>query len=81
MKNADSLHEQQLAALAKKFRLAAGITRAQAARDMGVKQPSIHHAEESPALPYTKLRRRMIETYSDREIIGPIFLVRKKKLS
>lgn len=79
MKNADSLHEQELAALAKKSRQAAGITRAQAARDMGVKQPSIFHAEESPVLPYTKLRRRMIETYSDCEIVGPVFLVRKKK--
>lgn len=79
MKDADALHEQELAALAKKFRLAAGITRAQAARDMGVKQPSIFHAEESPMLPYTKLRRRMIETYSDREIIGPVFIVRKKE--
>lgn len=79
MKDADSLHEEELAPLAKKLRLAAGITRAQAARDMGVKQPSIFHAEESPALPYTKLRRRMIETYSDCEIIGPVFLVRKKK--
>jgi hypothetical protein len=79
MKDADSLHEEELALLAKKFRLAAGITRAQAARDMGVKQPSIFHAEESPALPYTKLRRRMIESYSDCEIIGPVFLVRKKK--
>ena len=79
MKDADSLDEQELTALAKKFRLAAGITRAQAARDMGVKQPSIFHAEESPALPYIKLRRRMIETYSDCEVVGPVYLLRKKQ--
>jgi len=78
MDHAEALTEHELAALAKKHRLGAGITRAQAAREMGVKQPSIFHAEESPTLPYTKLRRRMIEAYSECEIVGPVFLVRKK---
>jgi hypothetical protein len=73
------VEEAKLAALAKKLRIAAGKTRAQAARDMGIKQPSIFHAEESPKLPFTKLRRRMIETYSDMKVSGPCFRISKRK--
>ena len=79
MKDTTVVAENELAAFAEKFRSAAGVTRAQASRDMGVKQPSIFHAEESPALPYKKLRMRMIEAYSDYEIVGPVYLLRKKK--
>lgn len=79
MKAAEFVREKQLAALAKKFRIGAGITKAQVARDMGVKEPSIFHAEESPAMPYKKLRLRMIKAYSDFEVVGPVYLLRKKK--
>jgi DNA-binding XRE family transcriptional regulator len=67
--------ETELAALTKKVRMASGKTRAEAARDMGIKQPSVFHAEESPHLPYTKLRRKMIEAYSSLKISGPFFRV------
>lgn len=72
------LREADLAALAKQFREAAGKTRADAARDMGIKHPSIFHAEESPEQSFTKLRIRMIETYSPHKVVGPVFLLKKK---
>ena len=79
MKATTIVAEKELAAYAEKFRFAAGVTRAQAAREMEVKPPSLFHAEQSPTLPYKKLRVRMIETYSDYEVIGPVYLLRKKK--
>lgn len=65
--------EAQLAELAKQFRSAADKTRAEAARDMGIKQPSIFHAEESPEKTFVKLRRRMIEAYSSYKVEGPFY--------
>ena len=70
--------ERDLASLAKKARTAAGKTRADAARDMGIKQPSIFHAEESPEQSFTKLRRRMIEAYSTAKVSGPFFKIESK---
>jgi hypothetical protein len=67
--------ETELAAVAKKLRIASGKSRADAARDMGIKQPSIHHAEESPEQSFTKLRCRMIETYSKLTVSGPYFRI------
>jgi DNA-binding XRE family transcriptional regulator len=72
--------ETELAAVAKRFRKRAGVTRAQAARDMGVSQTSIFHAEESPEQALLKLRARMIEKYSPFMVIGPVFCLRRKKL-
>ena len=72
------LHETELAALAKKFRKEAGKKRAQAARDMEVSQTSIFNAEESPEQGLTKLRKRMIETYSPFKVTGPVFFLDKK---
>jgi DNA-binding XRE family transcriptional regulator len=78
MRQKDPVAEAELARLAKKFREAAGKTRAEAARDMGIKHPSIFHAEESPEKGYLKLRIRMIEKYSPFKVIGPVFLLEKK---
>ena len=72
------LNETELTALAKKFRKEAGIKRAQAARDMGVSQTSIFHAEESPEEGLTKLRMRMIEKYSPFKVTGPVFYFERK---
>ena len=71
------LNEADLAALAKKYRESAGKTRAEAAREMGVKHPSIFHAEESPEKSFFKLRKRMIEAYSPYSVRGPVFLLEK----
>ena len=73
-----SMEEGDLAVHAKMFRRRAGKTRAQAARDMKVSQTSIFHAEESPELPLTKLRCRMIEAYSQFNVVGPKYFLEKK---
>ena len=73
-----SFAETELAALAKRFRKRAGITRAQAARDMGVSQTSIFNAEETPEQGLLKLRTRMIEAYSPFKVVGPVFHLEKK---
>ncbi|MBM3836016.1 MAG: helix-turn-helix domain-containing protein [Verrucomicrobia bacterium] len=78
MKNRDILSEAQLATLAKRYREAAGKTRAEAAREMGVKQPSIFHAEETPEQSLIKLRMRMIDHYSPFKVNGPGFWLEKK---
>jgi DNA-binding XRE family transcriptional regulator len=72
------LTEADLAALAKKARKQAGKKRAQAAREMGVSQPSIFHAEESPEMSLTKLRSKMIVAYSPFKVVGPVFHLQEK---
>ena len=75
MKLVRQVKETELAEIAKSVRQKAGKTRAQAARDMGIRQTSIFHAEESPEKSYTKLRIRMIEAYSHSRVNGPVFIV------
>lgn len=70
--------ERELAALTKKFRVAAGKNRSQAARELGVARPSLIHAEDQPEKPLTKLRRRVIEKYSPFRIVGPLFTLERK---
>lgn len=70
--------ENDLAVQAKMFRRKAGVTRAQAARDMGVSQTSIFNAEESPEQGLLKLRVRMIEAYSEYKVRGPVYLLETK---
>lgn len=72
------VQERQLAALARRFREAAGKTRAQAARDMSVSQVSIFNAEESPEQSLAKLRIKMIEAYSPYRVIGPVYVLKRK---
>ena len=78
MSQKKTMCENDLAALAKRFRKQAGKTRAQAARDMKVSQTSIFHAEESPKQGMIKLRTRMIESYSSYKVRGPVYLLEKK---
>ena len=63
--------ETELAALAKKFRVAAGKNRAEAARELKVSRPSIFNAEEFPDNSLGKLRIRIIERYSGLKVVGP----------
>ena len=72
------MSEAELTAFAKEVRKKAGIRRAQAARDMGVSQTSIFHAEESPEQSLAKLRARMIEAYSPFKVMGPVYHLEKK---
>ena len=70
--------ERGMAALARSCRKQAKKTRAQAARDMGVAQTSIFHAEESPEQSLAKLRIRMIEKYSPYRVTGPVYILKRK---
>ena len=73
------VEENELAGLAKKFREAAKATRAQTARELNVAAPTVHYAEEEPQRGLHKLRKQIIEKYSDYEVIGPVYLLRKKR--
>ena len=72
------LAASDLAALAKRFRIKAKKSRAEAARDMNVSQTSIFHAEESPDKSLLGLRTRMIEAYSPFQVLGPGFRLENK---
>jgi hypothetical protein len=72
------IEEKNLAALAKKFRQAAGKSKAEAARELKVKAPTIFGAEEYPKMGLSKLRIRMIEKYSPYRVTGPVYLLHKK---
>lgn len=78
MKIKTRLCEEDLAAIAKHFRIQSGKTRAEAAREMGVAQPSIFHAEERPLQSLLRLRMRMIAAYSPYEVVGPFFGLKRK---
>ena len=82
MRKLDKLvSESELASLAKRYRLRSKRKRAHAARDMGVSQTSIFHAEESPHLSLSQLRMRMLEAYSPYDVAGTYFLLKRKKKS
>lgn len=68
----------ELAAAAKKFRIASGMNRAQAARALGVARQAVIYAEESPEKSFFKLRKRIIERYSTYTVIGPVFFLEKR---
>jgi DNA-binding XRE family transcriptional regulator len=78
VKSKQPVQEAQLAALAKQFREASGKSKADAARELGVAAPTIFSAEERPEMSLTKLRIRLIETYSPYKIVGPVFFLEKK---
>ena len=78
MSQKEVIAERNLAALARRLRKHAQKTRAQAAREMGVAQTSIFHAEESPEQSLIRLRVRMIEAYSPYRVVGPVYLLQKK---
>lgn len=67
------VEEGDLALLAKEFRLKAGRTKIQAAKELGVGRPSIQLAEENPEQSLFKLRKRMIEKYSPFKVRGPVY--------
>jgi DNA-binding XRE family transcriptional regulator len=70
--------EKDLAAIAKRHRIASGKNRAQAARELGVARPSLIHAEDFPEKSFLKLRKRIIEKYSPYKVVGPVYRLEKK---
>ena len=78
MSEKQTISEHDLAALAKKYRIAAGINRTDAARELGVARPSLIQAEDTPEKNLLKLRIRMIEKYSPYKVVGPVYSLQKK---
>jgi len=78
MRTREILEENELAALAKKCRIAAEKNQSEAARELGVARQSLVYAEDHPDRSFTKLRGRMIEKYSPYKVRGPVFLLEKK---
>ena len=81
MKQRIEIAEADLAAIAKKYRKAAGKNRTQAARELSVARQSVIYAEECPGQSLFKLRTRIIDTYSPYKVIGPVFWLEKKEQS
>jgi len=78
VKNKQIVPANELAALAKKCREAAGKSRAEAARALGVSRVSVHQAEELPEKGLFNLRKRIIETYSKQKVTGPVFVIESR---
>ena len=78
MARTQTFTEKELAAVAKKFRVATGKNRSQAALELGVARPSLIHAEDYPDKPFVKLRKRVIEKYSPYQVTGPFYRLEKK---
>jgi DNA-binding XRE family transcriptional regulator len=72
------ISEKGLAALAKRFRQRAGVSKAEAARRLHVNRGTMQQAEEYPEVSLTKLRIRIIEKYSPFTVAGPVFLLNRK---
>ena len=72
MKEKIEVSEQDLAKIAKKYRLATGKSRLHVARELGVHRQAIFYAEDAPEKSLFKLRKRIIETYSPYKVIGPV---------
>lgn len=77
MPKRDFVTEKDLAALAKKYREAAGKTRAEAAHELGVSRPTLTNAEEEVERSLTRIRIRIIETYSPLKVSGPLYCLEK----
>jgi DNA-binding XRE family transcriptional regulator len=73
------LQAEELGPLAKELRLKTGMKKAQVARELGVGRPSIQLAEEDPEQSLTALRIRLIERFSSYEVLGPVYLLRRKR--
>ena len=78
MDDRDTLDERKLAELAKKFREAAGRTQGEAARELRVSRPAIVQAENEPEKSFFKLRKRIIERYSEFQVAGPVYWLKEK---
>ena len=70
--------EAELAALAKRFRVKSGKSKAALAREFGVNRATIQLAEEYPERSMTSMRCRIIEACSPFEVMGPSFWLKKR---
>lgn len=70
--------EAELASLAKEYRLKSGRTKIEVAAELGVTRPTVQNAEENPDQSLTRVRIRMIETYSPYKVSGPYYRLERK---
>ena len=72
--------EDELHHYARRARREAGLAQEEAAKELGVGQPSISRAERTPERSYTNLRLRMILTFGSRYrgTEGPLFRLLEK---
>lgn len=68
----------ELAPLAKEARRATGKSQIEAARELGVRGATMCQAEEQPEKSLNKLRKKIIEEYSDYEVVGPVYILRHR---
>ena len=68
----------ELASLAKKAREATGKSQIEAARELGVSGATMSQAEEQPEKSLHKLRMRIVERFSDFDVIGPVYLLKRR---
>jgi len=78
MRKKETYSENELAALAKKYRKATGKIRTVVARELGIARPTVVQAEENPELSLTKVRIKIIEAYSPCKVTGPWFMLERK---
>jgi len=73
MKSKKLILEHELALVAKDCREKAGLSKAEAGRQLGVGRATVHQAEECPEVSLTKFRIKMIETFGTLKVSGPFF--------
>jgi hypothetical protein len=73
------IHESELPATAKAFRLKAGKTKIEMAAQLKVTRPGVQLAEENPEQHLGSLRIRIIEACSDYTVDGPFYRLTKKQ--
>jgi DNA-binding XRE family transcriptional regulator len=78
MNDCKILDDRKLAALARKFREAAGKTQGEAARELKVSRPAIVQAENDPEKSFFSLRKRIIEKYSQFKLVGPAYWLEER---
>ena len=78
MNSGQFIEEAALAAIAKQYREAAGKSRAEAARELGISRPTVFQAEQDPKASLFKVRKRIIERYSTHILHGPVYWLEPK---
>lgn len=79
MQHKQLVSEKELTKLAKAARKRARLSKAEAARQLGVTRGTIHQAEEYADMSLTKLRIKMIEKFSSAKVSGPLYQIKLGK--
>ena len=64
--------------IVKETREQKGLTTEHVARDLGVSEPSVAQAEAQPHRALFKLRKRILERFTEYTLDGPFYRVRRK---